>query len=266
MIDPELFPDEATLPHPLRLFCFPHAGGGTSHFYRWRRYAPDSLAIIPARLPGRETRLQQMPLTSLSELATNIADTIRSHPPGPFALLGYSVGAYVAFQVAERLPRHGPWSPSSMVVVASQAPGTRRVAASVSELPDEEFIEHIHRKHGGIPSLIRRDPAWLRAVIPAIRADLRMLESFRLEPTEPLVCPLMAIGGIDDQHVQIDSLTGWGLVTRGQLTTRQFPGGHFFLYPDFNTAGSGAGGALPAELPAPLATVFDFVQRSSCAV
>ncbi len=261
MIDSELFPCDASKPQSLRLFCFPHAGGGTSQFYRWRRHTSKRLAILPARLPGRESRLQQPPVTSLTKLATTVSDTIRNLPPGPFALLGYSVGAYLAYQVASRLPRHGAHAPLALVVVASNAPGSRKPSVGISELPDDEFIDHIHNKYGGIPAIVRQDPSWLAAVIPALRADLRMLETHRFEPAEPLACPLLAVGGRDDLHVTAEGLSAWGAVTRGKLTTQQFPGGHFFLYPDFHAAVSSGHEDSVAKNLAPLDTVFQFVQR-----
>lgn len=264
MIDSELFPQEAQQRQTLRLFCFPHAGGGTSQFYRWRRYAPNGITIVPARLPGRESRLQQPPVSCIAEMATTVADTIASLPPAPYALLGYSVGAHLAYQVARRLPRQGEYAPQAMVVVASNPPGVKgssTPAAIISELPDEQLVDHIHQKYGGIPAVVRRDPEWLAVLIPALRADLRMLESHPLEPGEPLACPLLAIGGLDDAYVSVESLARWSSLTRGELTTRQFPGGHFFLYSDGDASGPAASSGTVANIPAPLATVFQFVQR-----
>jgi surfactin synthase thioesterase subunit len=120
-----------------------------------------------------------------------------------------TLGAYVAYQVALRLPRQGEHAPRAIVVAASNAPGTRKPAAGISELPDEAFIDHIHNKHGGIPAVVRHDPSWRTAVIPALRADLRMLETYPFERAEPLVCPLLALGGTDDAQVPRDNLDAW---------------------------------------------------------
>ncbi len=266
MIDPELFPAEASRTQRLRLFCFPHAGGGTSAFYRWRRYVGDVVNIIPARLPGRESRLNEPPVASMMDLAATVAATIESLPPGPFALLGYSVGAHLAHHVARMLPRRGQRAPQALVVVASNAPGTQGLttaaeerATTVEELPDDQLVEHIHQKYGGIPAVVRNDPSWLAAVVPALRADLRMLRSLVLEPCDPLECPLLAIGGVDDAFVTAAGLAGWGKVTTGALTTQQFRGGHFFLYQDFNSVQSSAAGRVAPEVHAALVSVLQFV-------
>jgi surfactin synthase thioesterase subunit len=174
-----------------------------------------------------------------------------------------TLGAYVAYQVALRLPRQGEHAPRAIVVAASNAPGTRKPAAGISELPDEAFIDHIHNKHGGIPAVVRHDPSWRTAVIPALRADLRMLETYPFERAEPLVCPLLALGGTDDAQVPRDNLDAWAAITRGKATTRQFAGGHFFLYPDFNASVSAGGAVTAAQATAPLAAVFHFIQHGT---
>lgn len=268
MIDPALFPADALQTQPLRLFCFPHAGGGTSAFFRWRKLAGAEINIIPARLPGRESRLPEPPIDSMLNLAAAVAGTIASLPVGPFALLGYSAGAHLAHHVARALPRHGERAPQALVVVASNAPGTSADSAAdegstpVEELPDSQLVEHIHRKYGGIPAAVRHDPSWLAAVVPALRADLRMLRHQPLDFRDRIECPLLAVGGIDDRYVTAEGLAGWARVTRGSSVTRQFPGGHFFLYQEFNSFQPGTLSRMPSELPEALSVVLQFVRRS----
>jgi len=266
MIDLELFPAEAQRTDLLRLFCFPHAGGGTSAFYRWRKVSGNELSVIPARLPGREARLNEPPVDSMSELAETVAETISNLPAGPFALLGYSVGAHLAHQVARRLPRIGERAPQALVVVASNAPGTPAHAAAmeaspVEDLSDDQLVEHMHRKYGGIPAVVRNDPSWLAAIVPALRADLKLLRAQSFDIYEPLQCPVLAVGGLDDSYITAAGLAGWQSVTRGRLTTRQYPGGHFFLYQDFNASTPGAAGRLTSGSSGALADVLGFAQH-----
>ncbi|MCA9540674.1 MAG: hypothetical protein KC620_17365, partial [Myxococcales bacterium] len=48
-----------------RLICLPHAGGGSAAFARWRGALPADIELSALRLPGRETRLSERPLTHL---------------------------------------------------------------------------------------------------------------------------------------------------------------------------------------------------------
>ena len=63
---------------------------------------PASLSA-PARLPGRETRLDERPIDSMDHLISALADAIAPYLDKPFALLGHSMGAAIAFELARAL-------------------------------------------------------------------------------------------------------------------------------------------------------------------
>jgi glycosyltransferase involved in cell wall biosynthesis len=83
-----------------RLFCFPHAGGGASAFARWERMLPAGVAVCPAQLPGRESRVSEPPLADMGALVQALAEAIQPHLGRPFAFFGHSMGAVVAFELA----------------------------------------------------------------------------------------------------------------------------------------------------------------------
>jgi len=88
----------------LRLFCFPYAGGGASVFYAWAEGSPQ-MEVCPVQLPGRESRLSEPPFTRLPPLVQALASDIRTHLDKPFAFLGHSMGATIAFELARELAR-----------------------------------------------------------------------------------------------------------------------------------------------------------------
>ena len=45
----------------LRLFCFPHAGGGAAAYHRWTERLGPEIAVCAVRLPGRENRAAEPP-------------------------------------------------------------------------------------------------------------------------------------------------------------------------------------------------------------
>ena len=65
----------------------------------------DGIAVLPARYPGRETRAAEQPIRDFGRLVAALAPVVAGLPPGPFALFGHSLGAYVAFTVAGELAR-----------------------------------------------------------------------------------------------------------------------------------------------------------------
>ena len=60
-------------PYPkLRLFCFPHAGGGASIFRLWHKFIPTTIEVCPVQLPGRENRIQEEPYTNITNLVKDL--------------------------------------------------------------------------------------------------------------------------------------------------------------------------------------------------
>src|ERR1700685_2865744 len=80
-----------------RLICFPHAGGGASMFSSWARAIRPEVELCAVQMPGREERLNEAPLNNWDELIERSAEALRPWTTLPFALLGHSLGANLAF-------------------------------------------------------------------------------------------------------------------------------------------------------------------------
>ena len=254
----DLLPRSLDAGLPRRVFCFPHAGGGGALFYRWQRWLPADVALIPLRLPGREDRMREPPYQSLTDLADDAAEAIQSLPPRPFLLLGHSMGAYVAWEVARRLEQHGEVLPARCVVAACGAPRPRDPATDISHLPDDKFIDEVIRRYEGIPEGVRDDPELLALVVPPLRADLRMIESYPCPAIAPIATDIAALGGTEDPSVAPHRLAEWGDWTSGEFRVEQFPGGHFFLHPP-----SRREAPARTSVPAPLRTLFELLPEGA---
>src|SRR5262245_37468194 len=83
----------------LRLFCLPYAGGGASAFRIWADELPSTVEVCAIQLPGRETRLREPPFTRLNPLVEQLGDALAHYLTKPFAILGYSLGAVIGFEL-----------------------------------------------------------------------------------------------------------------------------------------------------------------------
>ncbi len=235
------------------MFCFPHAGGGTAMYYRWARYLPPDVMLAPIRLPGREDRLNDTPYIDLTHLADDVARAIGTLDPRPYVLVGHSLGGYVALEVARRLAAAGYPPPAKLVVAACGAPRQGKARHPIAHLPDEPFIDEVSRRYDGIPHAVRQHPELLAMVLPALRADLQMIEAYDNPSNEPLPVDIVALGGIDDVGVSPARLNQWRALTTTRFSMRLFPGGHFFLHPPPRRDVSSADDSMPP----PLAYVLD---------
>jgi surfactin synthase thioesterase subunit/glycosyltransferase involved in cell wall biosynthesis len=206
-------------PGVLRLFCFPHAGGGAAAFNGWAQKMPSSIAVVPLRTPHRRNML---------ELVSALYDAIHPHLDEPFAFFGHSMGAVVAFELARFLRRRDQPLPRVLIASGARAPQFRRGHVPPREPSDAEFVAELRRLEG-TPKEVLDDPELLRMILPALRNDAAIYRNYIYTDEAPLDCPLFAYGGVEDPNVRREHLDGWAEQTSAAFVLRVFRGGHFYL-------------------------------------
>ena len=213
----------------LRLFCFPYAGGSARIFQKWPQKFPASVEVCPLQYPGRGSRLREPPFVRLEPLVQDIAKTLLPLLDKPFAFFGHSMGAIVAFELARQLRRLHKELPVQMFISGSRAPQLADRTRHVYDLPEPEFIEELRRLNGTAPEVLEH-PELMELMLPLLRADFAVAQTYTCVPEPPLACPISAYGGLEDTSVLAESLEAWREQTTGPFSLRMFPGDHFFLH------------------------------------
>ncbi len=214
----------------VRLFCFPHAGGGAALFHPWPRVAPPWLDVCAVELPGRGRRLDEPPLRTIPALAAAAGEALVRALEPPFALFGHSMGALLAFELARWLRARGLPPPCHLFVAGHRAPQLPPRGRAIGRLPEPEFVEEL-RALGGTPPEVLDHPELFALVSPALRADIVACEDYRYADGPPLQAPLSAFGGAGDADVEPAELEAWRAQAGSTFSSQTFPGGHFFLDP-----------------------------------
>ncbi|GAA3452388.1 thioesterase II family protein [Dactylosporangium matsuzakiense] len=231
----------------VRVFCFAHAGGGSAIFRPWRSLLGPGVEVCPVVLPGRESRVRELPYRRMEQLLDPLCQAIEPYLDRPFAFLGHSLGSIIAFEVARRFP------PAGLVVSGRRAPRLATARRLFSSLPDGEFLTAIGHL-GGTPPEVLRETQLIRMMMPALRADFELNEAYAVLPGPRLGCPLIAYVGVEDPEVSRAELLAWQEETTGEFTMRVFRGGHFYLKGDRGDDRSDVTSALRQDL----ARVFGF--------
>jgi medium-chain acyl-[acyl-carrier-protein] hydrolase len=222
----------AATPRPearARLFCFSYAGAGTAAYRGWGDAAPEALEVCTIQLPGRENRLRETPVSSLSELVRTIVQAVQPLTSIPYALFGHSLGAIVAFETARELRRLNAPQPEALFVSASRAPQLPWPHPPVRHLDDVALLTEVHRRYGSVPEVIIADAELRELLTPALRADMSLVETYDYQEEVPFTFPLMVFGGNADHMVSHEALAQWETQTLGTFRRRILPGNHLFL-------------------------------------
>ncbi len=234
---------EEAPPGALKLFCFPWAGGGALPFRAWRESLQGVAAVVPVRLPGRETRTAEPAFERMEPLVAELLQQIRPYAEGPFAFFGHSMGAGISFELARALRREHLTLPRSLHVSGARAAQFRLNHVPPPEPILRDFIEELRRLEGFPPSVLN-NPELLKLALPALLADARLYRHYRYSPGEPLPLPVFAYGGDADPNVTVAHLNAWAEQTSVYFRRSEFRGGHFYL----EASQAALLGALKADL------------------
>lgn len=215
----------------MRLFCFPFAGGGASTFLSWSDKLAPELEIYPVQLPGRENQYTAPPFRRVSALVEELGKVLAPYIDVPYAFFGHSMGGLICFELARHLRRMHYPLPQHLFVSGLRAPQVpwKPEKPPIYQRSDELFIEKI-RTLNGTPDMILHNRELLQLILPTLRADFELCETYHYLPEQPLDCAISAFGGLQDTQISDAALTAWGEQTTRAFRIRMFPGDHFFIH------------------------------------
>jgi surfactin synthase thioesterase subunit len=204
-----------------------------------------SVAVNPmwVELPGRGVRGKDALCASCKDTSAEIAAVVASQVLGgdvkrKFVVFGHSVGTLHAFEVSRELEKLG-FVPSALVVLNRQAPQIPmdKVEDNFTDgLSDEQFVSKMSSEYGqkSLLELWKTHPQIVRAGIPATKADMKVLTSYRLEEgAAKLRCSILCVASTSDRPSNSEAnVAAWREVTEGPFVFHKAHGGHFAFSDD----------------------------------
>jgi medium-chain acyl-[acyl-carrier-protein] hydrolase len=139
------------------------------------------------------------------------------------------MGALVSFELARFLRTQHARSPVHLFVSGRRAPKSPDLDPPIHALSERMFIEEL--KHfNGTPKETFEHKELLSLVLPILRADFELCETYLYSPAPPLNCPISVFGGDKDPKVSPADLDAWRDETNDYFRLRILPGDHFFLH------------------------------------
>jgi medium-chain acyl-[acyl-carrier-protein] hydrolase len=213
----------------LRMFCFPYAGGNAMIYRDWAQKLPPSVEVSAVQLPGRGNRMQEPPFTQLSQLVEAMAPAFLPHLEKPFVFFGHSMGATIGFELARWLRReHGP-TPLKIFVSGRTAPQLNKTHPPIHDIPRPELVNELKRLNGTSREVLEH-PELMELMLPILRADFCVCDTYEYTESPPLDCPITVFGGLEDTAIPRQNLEAWREQTSASFTLRMLPGDHFFLH------------------------------------
>jgi surfactin synthase thioesterase subunit len=224
----------------------PYAGGNSRIFAGWPAGLPDYEVVVVA-LPGRDRRFAEPAPHRMADLVPLLAAGIAPRLDRPYGLFGHSMGALIAFELSRELRRAGAAAPAHLVLSACRPPALRRPRP-----PDTDTKSLLRRlkQLGGTPAAALADPELLQVLLPVLRADFALVDSYTAAPEPPLSVPITAVAGEDDEDAAPAVMRAWAAETTGPFALTSLPGGHFFLHEHEDALVGAVAATLREHVPA----------------
>jgi len=210
-----------------RVVCFPCAGGTATMFDALAAALAPSIDVCAFELPGRQNRMREPFARSMHELLQPLVACAAELFDRPYVLLGHSLGSWMAFELARKLRARRHPSARALVVMGERAPDAPRRPA-ISQLSDAAFSAALCSM-GGIPRELLDEPELMELLLPRMRADFALAESYVPPDEPPLPLQLVAVGGSHDPTVPQRLLQAWSAHCSAGFEQHVLTGDHFFV-------------------------------------
>jgi pyochelin biosynthetic protein PchC len=214
------------------LVLFPHAGGGAGFYRTLAARFPADVDVRVVQYPGREARAGEELVDDMGVLADQVAEALRPLRGRRLAVLGHSMGALVGYEVARRLEAEG--AGLERLFASARHPPTAHGqtphgAGRQRHLLDDDAFAEMLRDTGGTPAALLDEPEMRAYLLPIVRNDYRLVETYAPSPGPALRTGVVSIAAEGDGTVTAAQVEGWRRTTRGPFEHLTFPGGHFYL-------------------------------------
>ena len=115
----------------------------------------------------------------------------------PFCFFGHSMGALLAFELAREIRREYALSPQHLFVSGRRAPAIPLPNKIIHDLPKQKFIEKLREMNGTTPEVLEH-PELIQLLLPMLKADFAICETYEYRDDEPLNCGITVFGGLVD--------------------------------------------------------------------
>lgn len=204
---------------------FSHAGGQASYFNFLKN--DQTYNLWPYEYPGHGSKIQEEKYTDFDQACQLIAKDLAKKDLDNLLLFGHSMGAYIAHQVAYILEKEYK-KPILAVIVSGQIPPSLHKKSGIENIEKQEFMKYLSEL-GGMDDEVLSNEEFMEVLLPIIRDDYILLDSYRSDKALAIQTPLYVFVGLEDEELIERDLAEWEAFSKNFGKIYYLQGDHFYL-------------------------------------
>ncbi|ASA57841.1 thioesterase II family protein [Vibrio gazogenes] len=214
-----------------RMFIFPHAGGTAQGYRKWAEalIERNNVEVYIVQLPGRAERMNEEHIVHMPSLVNGLLGAIQRFLDKPYLCFGHSLGCLVCFELMKEIRNKSLRMAEHMIFSAKRAPHLPRQYDKISSQSKSDLVRTL-KTFDGTPSFILDDDDLLNILLPIMRNDFLLDESYTYINSEPLDIPLMILGADKDLLASQSELLAWNIHTLNEFNYKIYSGSHFYIF------------------------------------
>jgi len=220
--------EKSTQRQRINLICLPFAGASIYSYRNITKHIADFINIIPVELPGRGQRISEPLLSDIHKIVDDAFLQIKAHINIPYAIYGHSMGTLMGFLLVKRILNEDLPQPIHLFFSGRGGPSVQDKDKHIHALPKKEFIKKL-QEYEGSPQEILNDESIMEFFEPVLRADFKAVSNYPYNEDTPFNIPITVMIGTTENTTYKEAMK-WQDETSKEISLRQFPGGHFFIY------------------------------------
>lgn len=214
---------------PVVLYCIPFAGGDSRSYRNLQKYLDHNILIRSPELPGRNSRLEEAPLTDINQIANDLFQQLKKDTQGQsYALYGHSMGGLLVYLLTHLVIENKFSLPKHLFISATIAPSVPRPLPYKHTLSKEDFMKYI-QDFGGVPDDLLAYSEIFDFFEPILRADIKSVECYQHQAKALFNLPLTILHGDQDKNAHEVDVLPWQNEASQPVAIHSFQGGHFFI-------------------------------------
>lgn len=209
-----------------QLFCLPYAGGSASFYNELSNKIRDVFDVMPVELPGHGSRISEPLFQDMEQIIKDVLNHILEMIDPPYALLGYSMGTNICYEVAHLLIQKG-FSPEEMFLFANTPPHDTDESIYDELWTEKEFID-VLIGYGGLTKELLNNVEFKELFLPIIRSDFIAEKKYRMSKfTNKIPCGAYVF--YCDEDNPNGEMQTWSQYFERETVFYKMEGNHFFI-------------------------------------